>query len=270
MPNNIFAERTPGPLNPGSNCWSELRHYAGRLRSYVQGTRTLIAAAQQFPMLFDNFKVTPVMSSKPDQNPIQKTMPADKILNTMVKNSAEAAKRIAFFGKSRSLDDVHDRIEEMMVDETFKPIVHAELLVLQSLERQKLTNPSFFFNSWKYIGSSKPTCWLCDLYFAAHHGGFQVRSTHGNLYINWKPPDVVLQIDGEGAAKARDDMLNTIVHPIRKEVLRILDDQIPIGRLHDSSTGMTLPIRALSSLRSDSGRSGVNANAEDMVTWYGD
>lgn len=273
-PGNIFADQgTQGVMSPGSNCWSELRHYAGRLRSYSQGIGTLIAAAQKFPMLFENFKVQFVLSSSPDDNPIQKTMSADKILRTMGPKD-DMAKYIALYEGTRALShNVSEAIQDMMTDKNFKPVVHAELLVLQSLEKDGLTHPSSFFNSWKYIGSSKPTCRLCHHYFQAHKGGFQVRPTHGNLYINWKPPDV-LQRDGEEAIKARELMLNTIVVPIRIEALRTLADQVALGRQHDSSTNMTFPIRAKASIGSAAGPSGAVASDvhvdDDVETCAGD
>lgn len=267
---SIFTERgTQGIINPGSNCWSELRHYAGRLRSYSQGIGTLIEAAQAFPMLFENFRVTFVMSSNPDDNPISKRMPAEKILGTMLQNPVDIARYIQLFESTRYLHlNVTKTIEDTMANENFKPVVHAELLVLQSLEKDKLTHPSQFFRSWKYIGSSKPTCRLCHHYFQAHQGGFQVRPTHGNLYINWKPPDV-LQRDGEEAIKAREHMLNAIVIPIRSDALRTLDDQVALGRQHDSSTGMTVPVRAMASVGSAAGAI-VNNDDDDMESYYGD
>lgn len=273
-PGNIFADRgTQGVMSPGSNCWSELRHYAGRLRSYSQGIGTLIAAAQTFPMLFENFKVQSVLSSSPDDNPIQKTMSADKILRTMGPKD-DMAQCIALYEGTRALShNVNQAIQHMMTDKTFKPIVHAELLVLQSLEKGGLTHPSSFFNSWKYIGSSKSTCRLCHHYFQAHKGGFQVRPTHNNLYINWKPPDV-LQRDGEEAIKARETMLNTIVVPIRDEALRTLKDQVALGRQHDSSTNMTYPVRAMASMGIATGPSGAVAGDvhvdDDVETCAGD
>lgn len=266
---NIFADRgSQGVMSPGSNCWSELRHYAGRLRSFSQGIGTLIAAAQTFPMLFENFQVESVPSSMPDDNPMQKRMPADKILRTMVQQ-VDAARYIELFEDTPSLShNINETIQDMMADKNFKPIVHAELLVLKSLERGRLTHTSYFFNSWRYIGSSKSTCRLCHHYFQAHPGGFKVRPTHGNLYINWKPPDV-LQGDGEEAIRQRERMLNTIVVPIRRDALRTLDDQAALGRQHDSSTGMTVPVQAMASTGSATGLSGTVVD-DDMETYFGD
>lgn len=169
---------------------------------------------------------------------------AQKILGRMCPNPAQHIQRL---GEARAVD-VNGNIKEIISRDTFRPIVHAELLILQSLEQDGLVQSCNFFNSWKYIGSSKPTCRLCHYYFQNHSGRFQVRSTHMNLYLNWKPPDVFGR-DGDAAIKAREDMMNAMVKPIREDGLRTLEERVPLGRQHDSSTGMTGP-QSLSSFGS--------------------
>lgn len=187
---SVFRERAAqSSLNQSSNSWSELRHYAGRLLSFSHGVRTMIMAADMFPRLFDDPEVIFVASSDPDGNPIQKMVTLDNMLRTMTANPDMAVHYQSLAEDARAMS-LETTVQKRVQEKTFRPIVHAELLVLQSLERDGLTHPSNFFNSWKYIGSSKPTCKLCDYYFRAHNAGFQVRATHGNLYINWKPPDV--------------------------------------------------------------------------------
>lgn len=202
----------------------------------------MATAAKNSPRLVEHFEVTSVCSSGPDTNPLSDNtnVTADEILRRMVPAPAQAVQYSALLEDIRSID-INTTIQEIITQPTFRPIVHAELLVLQSLEKDGLTHPSQFFNSWKYIGSSKPTCRLCHWYFEHHNGGFQVRPTHGNLYINWKPPDV-FQRDGEAAIKAREKMLNTMNVHIRAEGLRTLTEKVPLGRLHDSSTGLTFSV----------------------------
>ncbi|CAN8104257.1 unnamed protein product [Discula destructiva] len=240
---SLLAERTAhSSMNQSSSCWSELRHHAGRLKSYSVGTRTLIATAKALPRLVEKgFEVVYLQSSQPESNPIEaKSVTALDILGRMCRDPVDALSYGNLLHET-SLD-INRIIKETANKGTFRPIVHAELLVLQSLEHDGLVRPRDFFNAWKYIGASKPTCQLCHHYLQAHNGGFHVRSTHMNLYINWKPPDV-LQGDGEAAIKAREKMLNTMVVPIREEGLRTLKERVPLGREHDSSTGMTSSYR---------------------------
>lgn len=262
----VFAERAAhSGLTESPSCWSDLRHYAGRLVSYYGGVRTLMTAAQTFPPLTGNFDVVFVRSSEPDDNPMQgNTVSAEAILRRMVPG-AKADHYSLLVQDTRALD-IDDNIQEMTQQETFRPIVHAELLILQSLENEGLSHPRNYFNSWRYIGSSKPTCRLCHYYFHAHNGGFQVRPTHGNLYINWKPPDV-LQRDGEAAIRARAEMLNSMVIPIRAEALRTLTEKVPLGKQHDSSTGMTFPTMGLGH-QARGELAGPSADYDDVETFF--
>lgn len=265
----VFAERaTHSNMTESSNCWSELRHYAGRLVSYYSGIRTLMEAAQRSPSLTENFEVSFVRSSEPDENPMQgNAMSAETILRKMVPNPAEAARCNQLVQNTRALDLDHS-IREMTQQETFRPIVHAELLVLQSLEKDGLTHPRNYFNSWRYIGSSKPTCKLCHCYFQCHNGGFQVRSTHDNLYINWKPPDV-FQRDGEAAIQARAEMLNQMAFHIRGQAIRTLEEKVCVGKQHDSSTGMTFRTMGIGH-QLEGGFAGPSSDYDDMETSFDD
>lgn len=268
QPDTIFAEpATHGTMNESISCWSDLRHYAGRLISYDSGVRTLLKAAATLPQLLETFEVVFVRSSDPDDNPLQDMeVTADRFLSRMVTATQTATHYLTLLQETRSLDldatiqaivgggsggddgeddnksknsNKNNKNKNKSGGGTFRPIVHAELLVLQSLEREGLVRPPNFFGKWRYIGSSKPTCRLCSDYFRAHGGGFHVRPTHGNLYVSWKPPDV-LRRDGDEALRARADVLNRMLGPLRDDALLTLKDKTPLGKQHDSSTGMTV------------------------------
>ncbi|KUI55259.1 hypothetical protein VP1G_02667 [Cytospora mali] len=235
---SVFRERAAqSSMNQSSNCWSDLRHSAGRLSSYAHGVKAMRMAAEVFPMLFNDPEVVSVKSAVPSENPIQKLVTVEKMLKTMTRDPQMARHYHSLVEDARALS-LEETIQEKCNEETFRPIVHAELLVLNSLERDGLTHPSNFFNSWKYIGSSKQTCRLCDYYFRARNTGFEVRPTHGNSYLNWKTPDVYSR-DGEEAIRERERIMNTMVTWIREEALRTLVEKLPRGKNHDSSTGMT-------------------------------
>ncbi|KAK7733313.1 hypothetical protein SLS53_008210 [Cytospora paraplurivora] len=266
---SVFRERpAQSSMNQASNYWSELRHYAGRLLSYSHGVRTLMLAAASFPALFTRVEVVFIPSSRSDDNPFQlkatsKWTATEQVLRTVTNNTESARNYQSLVEEARALA-LEDTFRKLAQNQKFRPIVHAELLILQSLERAGLTHPSRFFNSWKYIGSSKPTCKLCDYYFRAHTAGFQVRASHGNLYHKWKPPDVY-QRDGEAAIRARENILQTMVQWIREEALRILREKAPRGKQHDSSTGTTFTALAM-------GRpvvAGLPGAADDLETFYG-
>lgn len=203
---SVFRERTAqSRMGQSSTSWSDLRHYAGRVVSYSHGVRKMLIAAELFPGLFDDPEVVYVRSSTVSDNPLLMIATSEdaailgkttsdetataSILRQMTADSTIDRKYPSLLEEARGLN-LEDTIQTKSREKTFRPQVHAELLVLRSLEKDGLTHPSDFFNSWKYIGSSKSTCRLCDYYFRAHNDGFEVRPTHGNLYINWKPPDL--------------------------------------------------------------------------------
>lgn len=189
-----------------------------------------MATTRRFPRLVEQgFEVKVVQSSCPDPNPFP-GKGADntyEILTRMTPDKETARYYNAMLEETRSID-IMKNIKDVISKDTFRPVVHAELLILQSLEQDEFVHPSNFFGSWKYIGSSKPTCWLSHYYFQIHKGRFQVRSTHMNLYLNWKAPDVFGR-DGDAAIKAREDMMNAMVKPIRQDGHRTLEERIPLG-----------------------------------------
>ncbi len=112
----------------------------------------------------------------------------------------------------------------------FHPIIHAEVNLLDSVLADQARaeaegdGPLRFFNEPEfggYIGGSKPTCVLCSLWFAAHPAGVACRATHGNLYYNWRAPDVLKEgEEGEeyhGRVDPKDE--NNPAVQLRKEIL---------------------------------------------------
>lgn len=98
-----------------------------------------------------------------------------------------------------------------------------------------------FFEGYRYIGCSKPTCRLCHYYLNATGDAIETRQTHRNLYANWRAPDV-LRTGGaqqSRAEKRREDLLNTVVKSLRKDTQRVLTDKVAERKAHDSNTSRT-------------------------------
>lgn len=225
--------------------WAELRHNAGRLLSYFQASRTLIEARKklEWECLFHDFEIHFVRSSTQISNPVNdKRVDAAAIIGRMTadKSKIEQYRAHADDLQKFGLDDL---IKEQAAKSSFRPLVHAEVLIHQSLLDEFGQNgprPSQFFSGYRYIGSSKPTCRLCDYYFTASATGVDVRKTHRNLYINWRAPDVYTS-QGEAAAKRRQLFLNRMLERIRADTLRTLSEKVPERKDHDSNTDPTYP-----------------------------
>ena len=61
--------------------------------------------------------------------------------------------------------------------------VHAEMQLLNFYDNNPRRRPSF-----RFIGVSKKSCFLCQWFLARHPLSFSVSSCHQKLYLNWRPP----------------------------------------------------------------------------------
>jgi hypothetical protein len=238
-----------------SEYWSELRHFAGRLLSYLRAAKTLVSTSKLWPELFENYVVCYIASSISGQYIFKakyspEKMSADLIVGCMTSDLKKLEKYKAHvqelqkFGLNKSI-----RIKTSR--QKFRPIVHAEVLLLDWLERDCGTLPARFFNGYKYIGCSKPTCRLYELYFSVHASRVEVRSAHRNLYPNWRMPDVYEE-QGPHAAKDREELMNKILELVRKDTFRVLVEKVPEGKRHDSNTDPTYQIGSIYGGRTDS------------------
>lgn len=194
-----------------------------------------------WPSLSDNFEITCISSSDRAPNPLE-TSPqtASEILTRMIPKSLEAKGKYIEIAKTLQQNfDLDGVIQEMWISNSFRPIVHAEILVHNWLEKTGGTRPERFFQSWRYIGCSKPACKLCHYYFSAHSSGIQTRGTHGNLYLNWRLPDHAdvygLRSEEEALLK-RHEILQGIMSHLRQCILRTLSEKVTDSRPCDSNT----------------------------------
>jgi hypothetical protein len=229
-----------------SECWSELRHVAGRLLSYLRAAKTLVSTSTRWPELFENYVVCHIASSIPGPYIFKgkhspDRMTADRIIGCMtsdpkkMKEYKSHAQELQKFELDKSIRNKTNR-------QKFHPIVHAEVLLLDWLERDGGTRATRFFNGFRYIGCSKPTCRLCEYYFSVHASGVEVRSPHRNLYMNWRMPDVY----EEQAAEERKRLMNKILEFVRKDTFRVLVERVPQGKRHDSNTDPTYQLCSIS------------------------
>jgi hypothetical protein len=230
-----------------SEFWCELRHATGRLLSYLGAAKILVSARKRWPELFEIFEVRFIASSSPIRCPLRKvaTISMEKIIGRM---TSDPEKMKSYKARAQELEKLglDEKIRKQAGLKTFRPIVHAEVLLLDSLERDGGTHPSRFFNGYRYIGCSKPTCRLCHYYFSSRASDINVRSTHRNLYLNWRMPDVY-QDYGPNATKERDELMDKILALIRADTFRTLTEKVPEKKHRDSNTEPTYPIDSISS-----------------------
>jgi hypothetical protein len=246
----LIRNRTKEGRMNESECWCEFRHAAGRLLSYLKAIEFLVSTRKRWPELFEDLEVRYIHSSTPAQNPLRtrdrlEELSAECIIGRMTSDPKVMATYRAHAQELQKFG-LDGKIRNHAGKKKFRPIVHAEVLLLEWLETNGGTHLSRFFNNYKYIGCSKPTCRLCDYYFSVHTSGVAVRPTHRNLYHSWRMPDVY-QDQGPRAVKEREKFMNEMLVRIREDAFRTLIEKLPEGKHHDSNTEPTYLIDSIPS-----------------------
>lgn len=207
---------------PSQECWSDLQHMINRTTAYSESVRFILAAKIRWPRLFEKFKVSFIESSQRMERPFRnKSQTADGIVGRMTRKQ-KMIDTFREFARELQKFKLDDLIMGVWKDPNFRPIVHAEVLLLDHLDKKGVLEPRFFFNEWMYIGSSKPTCKLCHHYFTLHHvPNVGHRPSHGNLYLSWRFPDV-LKSQGEVGIQKRQIMVDRVLEKVRKEAFDIV------------------------------------------------
>lgn len=260
----MFVRKRASNDNAGnSQPWRELRHHSSRLLSYQRAVEVLWESGQMWPQLLDTFEVIYVPSSRRFYNPlVSDPQTAAAILTRHILE--DKAKYLDLAKNLQSIFNLDKVIEDQWVLESFKPSVHVEILLLNWLEKNGITTPPQFFGGWQYIGCSKPTCRLCYYYISSHPSGVQVRSPHGNLYVNWRMPDYADVHDcrnKEDAVKKRQDIMQSIMNRVRLDVMRTLNEKTAGVRPHDSQTYSSFAVRQI-----DAGAEAGTASASGPPT----
>lgn len=227
----IKAHAKDGSIN-SSDSWCELRHYLGRLLSFRQAANVLVDANDRFPDMLKAFKITSIPSSRQAPKPIAKSrsVTAVSIVENMIADDDE--EKSDFLEKALEMQrfGVNDIILAQISKRSFRPRVHAEILVHNYLLEQGLQHPREYWNSWKYIGSSKPTCKLCHYYFDMHPDKVSVRKPHFNLYPNWRLPGLLESKDFGAPDPKTVRLLQQITERIRDDAKTTLEERRPVGR----------------------------------------
>jgi len=276
--------RTQNSMDRGAP-WVVVSHSIGRLLSYYYAVSILISARRGWPQLFDDFEVHWVPSSAPRALSMPRRLDAAMILGKMsndVDTISECRNYAATLENSGFA--LNAAITETARHDKFLPSVHAEVNLLDFILRLQRNSraqgndvPTFFLND-RYIGCSKPTCRLCELYFNHHPSGVIVRQGHRNLYGQWRAPDV-FQTDGDAAARERKMTLDQMIPIIRDEAFLNLRDRFATRRPNDShDTPSSVPLcesasaRTVDDLVSQMGQVDISDMTErvaERVAWGG-
>ena len=215
----------------------DVRHTIGRLARHRKAAKAIVTAAARFPALFDDYEIQTCPSSgKAETSP---TMAKNATLDGMVIRMLPMDDpRVESIQSSLHQMDtklnIFECIQQVYSRRDFRPIVHAELILLEHLH-----NKEYMPIGERYIGCSKPACYCCYHYICAHPGRFIRPASHHKIYLNWRPPDVI-DDDAGLAAKRRDVILDTMLLEIRRDTCSQIEEQRVKYPFHnDSTTGIT-------------------------------
>ncbi|OHE99948.1 hypothetical protein CORC01_04849 [Colletotrichum orchidophilum] len=250
---NSIVDRGKSGKFDESQYWCELQHFIGRLVSYQRATHTIFVARRRYPELFDidGIQIKFIASSKRLPNPMNafqaglipmqrnKIRSAHNILSRMT-GDEEMMKTYQQYADELQRCHLDQIIEKQCCNKKFKPIVHSEVLLLDWLckEFAEERHSVPFYGGNKYIGCSKPTCRLCEYYFAAHNSGVRVRPTHQNVYPSWIVPDALEE--GE-ISKIKDKIIDAVLAKVREDAFTALREKVSERKRFDSDTYSSMP-----------------------------
>lgn len=237
-----------GRLSP----FSQVRHYVGRLAEHIRVPQRLIEELGRLEDLLLNpfqVQVIPVSSCIPP--PRQEERDDRGIIDSICirmlpKDSPDLPNVRAWLTELDRMYHIIERVEDSYKNPNFRPRVHAEIQVLEHFHSRGLT----WLDGDRYIGCSKPACFLCHLYLRHHPARPVEPESHRKIYLNWGPPLLAKRAQDESYLHQRD-ILNKMVEEIRKDALeQIRQRQGPQQWHADSHTAITTTVAdaALSSL----------------------
>ncbi|RVD88928.1 uncharacterized protein DFL_003092 [Arthrobotrys flagrans] len=236
------AEETKRRQNcPSGGKYGQIRHLIGRLGSHIKAAGVLVEAGRHHPQLFLEYSVeVAACHSKFEPPDYCNKSSINGIINRMVNDPSRCkyyqneihARDLKFNQKLQS------NIEKTYKDPTFKLKVHAEIILHDLFYRNNLQ----YLKGLRYIGVSKPSCFLCYRYLQAHTGmAVQTSGCSNNLYLGWQPP--YIQDASPSSLKDQEGILNKMNQEIRKFVLdKIVPGYRGLKPHPDSTTGIETPL----------------------------
>ncbi|KAK6352105.1 hypothetical protein TWF730_008936 [Orbilia blumenaviensis] len=229
-------------MSPSGGKYGEIRHLVGRLGSHIKAAGVLVEAGRRDPQLFTNYSVEVGACHPIFKSPTHRNDPIDLIIRRMISDHSLCKfyqSEINSQNEKFNLD-LEKRIKQVYEDRSFKLRLHAEIIILDHFYRNDLP----FLGGERYIGVSKPSCFLCYRYLQAHPMRAQTSGCSNNLYLQWQPP--YINDESESAIEEQQSILIAMSKEIRKFVL---DTIVPSHRGFNSHPDSTTGIETVSHTR---------------------
>ncbi|KAL4780086.1 hypothetical protein BJX76DRAFT_364605 [Aspergillus varians] len=112
--------------------------------------------------------------------------------------------------------------------------VHAEILLIDYFDKSDVT---FLDNDNKYIGCSKPACYLCYQYICQHPGNYIPPPSHQKLYHAWSLPTIrANDLNCMDKLSRHEQFLNKVTEILRSDLRNEVQRQVGPRESHADST----------------------------------
>jgi hypothetical protein len=218
----------------------------GKLGKPLKSSKILTEAATKLAQDFSQgFTVKTVRSSVYQHLPFRgkKEATLDRIVNRMF---SDTSKKTEFMDRLSSLmSGEGEEIDSFLQRERdTKTRVHAELLLIDYFERNSC---NFLAQGEKYIGCSKPACYLCHMYITLHPSRYTIPPSHNKVYIGWRPPDVYVGESGASRLlQVQERILLRMIDLVRNDLsseIKSRNMRLPFHT--DSTTGITTTLESM-------------------------
>lgn len=150
-----------------------------KLGRYAVASRAMCQLATEYPALFCPMRIESV---QPPAKLVFSIPSAERPLSQVLRRvygdrDDEVATRL---GSVWSVSDPEVRFSKAC---RLHLAVHAEMQLIGFYDENTELTPSF-----RFIGVSKKSCFLCQRFLLSHPSSFTVSSCHQKLYLSWRPP----------------------------------------------------------------------------------
>lgn len=150
-----------------------------KLGRYGIASKALVQFASEFPALLNSMTVKPVIA--PSRTPF--TIPEDEVPLTSVLRRVVGPRTPEYLSRLARVWNTPDVESYFRRACPLNLVVHAEMQLVNFYDHNRQCKPSF-----RFIGVSKKSCYLCHMFLATHPESFCISSCHQKLYLPWIPP----------------------------------------------------------------------------------
>lgn len=188
----------------------------------------------------EGFRIETLPSSK--EQPLPLTSNEATIESTIHRMFSSSEEQSKFMARLKFIWDPFELSQLLQRQHKTKTRVHAELLLVDHFDRH---GRNFLDGNDKYIGCSKPACYLCHAYITSHPRRYTVPPSHQKLYVGWRPPDIVSKNPACAARhKSQERIMMKLIDWVRKDIATDIESRTSRHPYHaDSTVGMTSTLR---------------------------